>query len=132
MYVAQRRQNGVPLEQISASRKAVSAEDTIYFRDIAYVEGARRYDMGERDHFISLEMAAVGMEMMAGWGNEPIVARLAMLTDRLADGLANTGVQVMDRKLRAPHLLSLRFPKAMSADLPKELPAENVHVAPRL
>ncbi|MBL6650856.1 MAG: aminotransferase class V-fold PLP-dependent enzyme [Reyranella sp.] len=132
MYVAKRRQNGVPLEQISASRKAVSAEDTVYFRDVAYVEGARRYDMGERDHFISLEMAAVGMEMMAGWGNEPIVARLAMLTDKLADGLANTGVQVMDRKLRAPHVLSLYFPKGMAPDLPKKLAAENVYAAPRL
>jgi len=132
MYVAKRRQNGVPLEQISASRKAVSAEDTIYFRDVAYVDGARRYDMGERDHFISLEMAAVGMEMMAGWGNDPIVARLSMLTDRLADGLANSGVRVLDKKLRAPHVLSLAFPKGMAPDLPKKLAAENVYAAPRL
>jgi selenocysteine lyase/cysteine desulfurase len=132
MYVAKRRQNGVPLEQISASRKAVSAEDTVYFRDVSYVEGARRYDMGERDHFISLEMAAVGMEMMAGWGNEPIVARLSMLTDRLADGLANFGVRVIDKKLRAPHVLSLAFPKGMAPDLPKKLAAENVYAAPRL
>jgi selenocysteine lyase/cysteine desulfurase len=132
MYVARRRQNGVPLEQISASRKAVSAEDTVYFRDVSYVEGARRYDMGERDHFISLEMAAVGMEMMAGWGNEPIVARLSMLTDRLADGLANSGVRVIDKKLRAPHVLSLQFPNGMAPDLPKKLAAENVYAAPRL
>jgi selenocysteine lyase/cysteine desulfurase len=132
MYVAKRRQNGVPLEQISASRKAVSAEDTVYFRDVAYVDGARRYDMGERDHFISLEMAAVGMEMMAGWGNEPIVARLSMLTDRLADGLANSGVRVIDKKLRAPHVLSLQFPQGMAEDLPKRLAAENVYAAPRL
>ncbi|HEV3489168.1 MAG TPA: aminotransferase class V-fold PLP-dependent enzyme [Reyranella sp.] len=132
MYVAKRRQDGVPLEQISASRKAVSAEDTVYFRDVSYVEGARRYDMGERDHFISLEMAAVGMEMMAGWGNEPIVARLSMLTDRLADGLANSGVRVIDKKLRAPHVLSLAFPKGMAPDLPKKLAAENVYAAPRL
>jgi len=132
MYVAKRRQNGVPLEQISAARKAVSAEDTVYFRDVSYVDGARRYDMGERDHFISLEMAAVGMEMMAGWGNEPIVARLSMLTDRLADGLANSGVRVIDKKLRAPHVLSLAFPKGMAPDLPKKLAAENVYAAPRL
>ena len=132
MYVAKRRQNGVPLEQISAARKAVSAEDTVYFRDVAYVEGARRYDMGERDHFISMEMAAVGMEMMAGWGNEPIVARLSMLTDRLADGLANSGVRVLDKKLRAPHVLSLQFPQGMAQDLPKKLAAENVYAAPRL
>lgn len=132
MYVARRRQDGVPLEQTAAARKAVSAEDTVYFRDLAYAEGARRYDMGERDHFISMEMAAIGMEMMAGWGNEPIVARLSMLTDRLADGLANSGVQVIDRKLRAPHVLSLAFPKGMAADLPKKLAAENVYAAPRL
>ena len=132
MYVAKRHQHGVPLEQTAPARKAVSAEDTVYFRDIAYHEGARRYDMGERDHFISMEMAAIGMEMMAGWGNEPIRARLAMLTDKLADGLANTGVQVLDRKLRAPHVLSLYFPKGMATDLPKKLAAENVYAAPRL
>ncbi|HEX9556409.1 MAG TPA: aminotransferase class V-fold PLP-dependent enzyme [Reyranella sp.] len=132
MYVARRRQDRVPLEQTAAARKAVSAEDTIYFRDIAYAEGARRYDMGERDHFISMEMAAVGMEMMAGWGNAAIVARLSMLTDRLADGLANSGVRVIDKKLRAPHVLSLQFPQGMAQDLPKKLAAENVYAAPRL
>ena len=132
MYVAKRHQNGVPLEQTAPARKGVSAEAKIYFRDLAYADGARRYDMGERDHFITLEMAAVGMEMMAGWGNDPIVERLSMLTDRLADGLANSGVRVLDRKLRAPHLLCLAFPKGMSDDLPQKLAAENVYAAPRL
>ena len=132
MYVAKRHQHGVPLEQTAPARKAVSAEDTVYFRDTSYAEGARRYDMGERDHFISMEMAAIGMEMMAGWGNAPITARLAMLTDKLADGLANTGVQVMDRKLRAPHVLSLYFPQGMAPELPKKLAAESIYAAPRL
>lgn len=132
MYVAKRHQNGVPLEQTAPARKGVAAEQKVYFRDLSYADGARRYDMGERDHFITLEMAAIGMEMMAGWGNDPIVARLSMLTDRLADGLANTGVRVLDKKLRAPHLLCLHFPKGMADDLPQKLAAENVHAAPRL
>ena len=132
MYVAKRHQNGVPLEQTAPARKGVAAEQKVYFRDLSYADGARRYDMGERDHFITLEMAAVGMEMMAGWGNDPIVARLGMLTDRLADGLANTGVRVLDRKLRAPHLICLQFPKGMADDLPQKLAAENVYAAPRL
>ena len=29
-----------------------------YLRDASYVTNARRYDMGERDHYISLEMAS--------------------------------------------------------------------------
>ena len=132
MYVAKRHQNGVPLEQTAPARKSVSAEDTTYFRNLEYQDGARRYDMGERDHFISMEMAAIGMELMTGWGNEPIVARLAMLTDRLVDGLANSGVQVLEKKYRAPHVLSLAFPKGMPSDLPRKLAAENVYAAPRL
>jgi selenocysteine lyase/cysteine desulfurase len=50
----------------------------------------------------------------------------------LADGLANTGVQLIDKKLRAPHVLSLAFPKGMAPDLPQKLAAENVYAAPRL
>jgi len=132
MYVAKRHQNGVPLEQTAGARKAVSAEDTIYFRDTSYRDDARRYDMGERDHFISMEMAAIGMEMMAGWGNDAIVARLSMLTGKLADGLGNLGVGVLDPKVRAPHILCVSFPKGMAPDLPKRLAAEGVYAAPRL
>lgn len=132
MYVARRHQNGVPLEQTAPARKGVAAEQKVYFRDLSYADGARRYDMGERDHFITLEMASVGMEMMAAWGNDLIAARLSMLTDRLADGLANSGVRILDKKLRAPHLICLHFPKGMADDLPQKLAAENVYAAPRL
>ena len=132
MYVARRWQNGTPLEQTAAARKAVSAEDTIYFRDTSYRNDARRYDMGERDHFVSLEMASIGMEMMARWGSDAIVSRLGMLTGRLAEGLGNLGVRMADSKVRAPHILCLSFPKGMATDLPKRLAAENVHAAPRL
>jgi len=132
MYVAKRRQNGVPLEQTSPARKQVSAEDTVYFRDTSYKDDARRYDMGERDHFVSLEMAAIGMEMMANWGNDAVVGRLAMLTGKLADGLGNLGMSMPDAKVRAPHILSVGFPKGMAADLPAKLAADNIYAAPRL
>jgi len=132
LYVAKRHQTGLPLEQTASGRRSVSAEDTVYLRDIAYADGARRYDMGERDHFISMEMAAIGMEMVAQWGNAAVVERLAMLTDRLVDGLANLDLRLPDTKLRAPHVLSIEFPKGMPADLPARLAAANVYAAPRL
>jgi selenocysteine lyase/cysteine desulfurase len=132
MYVAKRRQNGVPLEQTASARKGVSAEDTIYFRDVSYRDDARRYDMGERDHFVSMEMAAIGMEMMAKWGSDAVVERLSMLTGKLADGLGNLGMRLPDVKVRAPHVLCVTFPKGMAPDLPKRLAAENCYAAPRL
>ena len=68
LYVAKRHQDGIPLEQTSSGRRDVRAENEVYFADPRYVADARRFDMGERDHFISMEMASIGMEMMAEWG----------------------------------------------------------------
>ena len=87
LYVAKRHQNGIPLEQTSAGRRNVRAENAVYFTDLDYVPDARRFDMGERDHFISMEMASIGMEMMADWGAAAIAQRLAMLTERIAAGV---------------------------------------------
>jgi selenocysteine lyase/cysteine desulfurase len=100
-------------------------------RDTRYVADARRFDMGERDHFISMEMASIGMEMMAEWGQPAIVARLQMLTDRLAEGLRNAGVRMPERRLRAPHILSLKFPRGIPEGLIERLAAEGVYVATR-
>jgi selenocysteine lyase/cysteine desulfurase len=132
LYVAKRRQNGIPLEQTSYGRRAINSERQPYYRDLEFVAGARRFDMGERDHFISLEMASIGMEMVAQWSCEAISARLRHLTERLAAGFGNLGVIVPDCEQRAPHILSLRFPDGMPERLIERLAAEQVFVASRL
>jgi selenocysteine lyase/cysteine desulfurase len=132
LYIGKRHQGGIPLEQTSYGRIAVRAEQDIYFSDIGYVGDARRFDMGERDHFISMEMASIGMEMVAEWGSQAIVERLAMLTTRLADGLCGRTVDVPEARVRAPHILSLTFRHGMPEGLIKSLAVENIHVAPRL
>jgi selenocysteine lyase/cysteine desulfurase len=132
LYVAKRHQHGVPLEQTGAARRGVDSEQGPYMRDLAYVDGARRFDMGERDFFVSLEMAAIGMELVAAWGSAAILGRLRMLTDRLADGLHDTGVQIPDARVRAPHILSLGFPNGMPEGLVEHLAAAQIHAARRL
>ncbi len=135
LYVAKRRQGeGAPLEQTAHGRRGIAADrPPPYLRDLSFAPGARRFDMGERDHFVSLEMAAVGMEMMAGWGADAVAGRLRMLTDRMAEGLRGAaGVRITDARLRAPHLLCLEFPGGMPEGLVGRLAAEGVHVAPRL
>ncbi len=132
LYVAKRHQGGIPLEQISAARRDVRAESAVYFTDLNYLPDARRFDMGERDYFISMEMASIGMEMLADWGASAVVQRIAMLTGRLAEGVRNLGVDVPDVRLRAPHILSLAFEGGMPAGLVEGLASEGVYVAPRL
>jgi selenocysteine lyase/cysteine desulfurase len=132
LYVAKRHQGGIPLEQTSAGRRNVRAENAVYFTDLNYVPDARRFDMGERDYFISMEMASIGMEMLAEWGASAVVQRIAMLTERIAEGVRGIGVSVLDAQLRAPHILSLAFKGGMPAGLVEGLASEGVYVAPRL
>ena len=132
IYVAKRHQNGIPLEQTSAGRRDVRAENAVYFADTSYVANARRFDMGERDFFISMEMAAIGMEMMAEWGASAIVERLAMLTSRIAQGLQERGIAVPDQRFRAPHILCLKFAGGIPAGLAEGLAADGIYVASRI
>ncbi len=132
LYVAKRWQNGTSIEQAASQRRSLSSERAPHLRDTGYVANARRYDMGERDHYISLEMASIGMEMVADWGSDAVIERLRMLTDCLADGLRNTGVLVSEARVRAPHILSLRFPAGMPDDMIRRMEAEKVFVSPRL
>jgi selenocysteine lyase/cysteine desulfurase len=133
LYVAKRHQNGTPLEQTSAGRRNVRAENEIYFADLDYVGDARRFDMGERDHFISMEMASIGMEMMADWGAPAISERLLMLTERIAEGLRGNGISVPQQAdLRAPHILSLGFGNGMPTGLIEGLATDGIYVASRL
>jgi selenocysteine lyase/cysteine desulfurase len=133
IYIAKRHQDGIPLEQTSYGRRDVRSEGVSYFADLNYVADARRFDMGERDHFISMEMASIGMEMMAEWGAAAIAGRLAMLTDRIADGLMGTRrVRIPQRHMRAPHILSLDPGDGLAATLVEALAAEAIYVALRL
>jgi selenocysteine lyase/cysteine desulfurase len=132
LYVARRHQGGIPLEQTAYGRRDVRADNAVYFADTRYVSGAQRFDMGERDHFISMEMASIGMEMMAEWGAPAVAERLAMLTDRIEEGLRGTAVRVPDRRFRAPHILSLRFADGMPAGMVQALATEGIYVAERV
>jgi selenocysteine lyase/cysteine desulfurase len=132
LYVAKRHQGGIPLEQTSFGRRDVRAENEVYFSDLRYVDNARRFDMGERDHFISMEMASIGMEMMGDWGAAAVVQRLLMLTERIAEGLRGIDVSVPERRVRAPHILSLGFKGGIPAGLVEGLASEDIYVAARL
>jgi selenocysteine lyase/cysteine desulfurase len=132
LYVAKRHQGSIPLEQTAAARRNVRAENEVYFTDLSYLGDARRFDMGERDHFISLEMAAIGMEMVAEWGAPRIAQRLAMLTDGIEERVRSLGVNVIERRVRAPHILCLGFADGMPKGLIEGLASDGVYVAARL
>jgi selenocysteine lyase/cysteine desulfurase len=120
LYAAPAHHSGRPLEQHAHSRS-----------NGAFMAGARRYDMGERNDMIGLPIAAAGLELVGSWGTPAISARLRWLTDMLAERAASLGFAMPPQHLRAPHILGLRPPAGTAADIVKRLAAQRVFVADR-
>jgi selenocysteine lyase/cysteine desulfurase len=120
LYAAPHRQNGIPLEHHGHSRDGD-----------AFLPGARRYDLGERNNPIAIPIATAGLELAASWGPHAVSERLRMLTDRIADAAEALGIGVPARHHRVPHIAGLRFRGGVPAGLVERLAAENIHVAER-
>ncbi|MGI9363834.1 MAG: aminotransferase class V-fold PLP-dependent enzyme [Rhizobiaceae bacterium] len=133
-YIAKRHQDGVPLEQTSSGRLRVVAEDDKHFTNIGYVMGARRFDMGERDFFVSLGVASSSMELINSWGRDAILERIQMLTHRIASGLTDRKlpINMVAEHLRSPNILSLEFPNGIPDGFDRQLKEAKVYAAPRL
>jgi selenocysteine lyase/cysteine desulfurase len=120
LYAAPHRQNGIPLEHHGHSRTAD-----------AFLPGARRYDLGERNNPIAIPIATAGLELAASWGPAAVSERLRMLTDRIADAATALGIAVPARRHRVPHIAGLRFNGGVPPGLADRLAADNIHVAER-
>jgi selenocysteine lyase/cysteine desulfurase len=117
LYAAPRRQDGVAIDEHVGNHPPTV--------------GARRYDRGELNDPVALPMAATGLELIAAWGVPAVAARLRSLTDRLADDLADLGLPIAPRNLRAPHILGLRPAGGLPAGLADRLRRDNVFASER-
>ena len=117
LYAAPHRQEGAALEHHSGNRSA---------------EGARRYDKGEREEPVGLQMAAAGLQLVASWGAERVAARLRAVTERRAEGRAALGATLPQPGHRSPHIIGARLPGGVPAALVAGLAEDGVFVSERL
>ncbi|MFI5015112.1 MAG: aminotransferase class V-fold PLP-dependent enzyme [Hyphomicrobiales bacterium] len=121
LYVAPSRQTGRPLEEHAFNRKGYDSASRMPVAELPFLDGARRFDRGERDSFITIPMAHAGLRLIGEWGVERIAARLRMLTDLLAERLTALGITVPPRHLRSPHILGFRLPGGRTAQAAREM-----------
>ena len=129
LYVAPWRQDGMPLERHGSNHQGGS--EPFPGRLPKLIGSARRFDMGQRFNPVSLPMARAGMELLHGWGQQALAARLRATTNRLAEHASACGLEPVPPPFRAPHILGLRVPDGGAARLVEELAARQVYVAER-
>ena len=128
LYVAPHRQSGIPIEFHAAARSG-GRNASGYALD--YVDTARRFDMGERNNFISLPMAVAALTQLNDWTPQGVASGLAPLTQQVADGAAERGYSVPPAAHRVSHYIGLRDDTPPADDLAERFAADGVHISLR-
>jgi selenocysteine lyase/cysteine desulfurase len=118
LYAAPWRQTGQPIEHHENSRT-----------NGAFMPGARRYDLGERNNPIQLPIAEAGLDLVTRWTRPAIESRLRSLTDRLITAVGNLGITAP--KNRVANVAGLRLPRGIPPGLLSRLESQGIYVADR-
>ncbi len=131
LYVAPKRQGGMPLEENWIQRANGSDFSSLILYTENYDKGARRFDMGERANFALLPAAVCAMKQLLQWNIARISEISGTLNRHLAQAAADLGFFAPAEPLRAPHYLALRRKDAIPKELPEMLAKEKVFVSIR-
>jgi selenocysteine lyase/cysteine desulfurase len=131
LYVADRHLENVPLEQHIGSRTGADPALVQDPWDLPQSMQASRFDVGERDNFTAIPMAAAALRFLADWPAARVHARLKTLTDQLADGLSHQPVQLVAAPERAPHILGIRRPASFDENAVHRLTEQQIFVSVR-
>jgi selenocysteine lyase/cysteine desulfurase len=129
LYAAPHRQAGRPLEEHTFSRLGADTLTNHYGRELRFMPGARRYDMGQRANLVTVPMAVAALRLIGALDPARIEAHLAPLSRRLAEGAAALGFETPPR--HAAHLLGLRAPGIDGGTLTGPLRERGIHVSAR-
>lgn len=131
LYVAPRHREGPSIEFNWVAR--AGSEDFTQLTDYrdTRARGARRFDMGGRNNSILLPPTVAALEQLTSWGPSAIAATIRPLTERADSGVTRLGLRVAPSHRRAPHIIGLRFPEGMPADLSTRLAGRGVFASVR-
>jgi len=130
-YIAPKWQKGIPLEENWLNRHGSENFAKLVVYQDSYQPGARRYDAGEASNFGLAPMAAAALMQILDWKVENIAQTLRGKTDRIATVAGEIGMSTASKAFRSPHLIGVKFPGALPANLSARLATHNVYVSVR-
>lgn len=130
LYVAPHwREFGEPIEHSWLSR--AGAEDfarLVDYKD-AFKSGARRFDAGEYPNFVLVPMAIAALSQILDWGVENIQLSLSVLTNMVEREAVKLGCTTLPASSRVGHMIGIRIPGGIPAQLSTRLKEANIYVS---
>ena len=131
MHVAEKYREGNPIEHNWINRHGSEAFSQLVDYQDAFQPGARRFDVGERNNFVLLPMAAEALRQILDWGVENVSETIGSLTDLIEEKARRRGIETIPKQRRARHMIGLMLGPDAPDDLATRLTADDVFVSVR-
>jgi selenocysteine lyase/cysteine desulfurase len=132
LYVSERwHAEGVPLEESWLHRRGSDNFAALAEYTDEYQPGAERFTQGESAQFYLLPMAIAALSQIAEWSPAYIQDTLKAHTQQLATEAQRVGLSCLTAADRVGHMIGLRAPSGLPANLVATLAARDIYVAVR-
>jgi selenocysteine lyase/cysteine desulfurase len=131
LYVAPRWRTARPLEETWLARTNAADFTSLANYSDHYMDGARRFDVGEKCTPSILPGAIAALEQLQAWGVTEIAWSLAEINGQLQERLEAFGFELPPPAQRCPHMFGARVPERFAGTLVGALRAQNVFISQR-
>lgn len=131
LWVAERWRQARPLEETWLARdNAHDFTALVQYSDV-YMEGARRFDVGEKCTTTLLPGAIAALEQIKEWGVDSIAESLAKINGRIAEHLVRLGFSLPEVSERCPHMFGAQLPENYAGDFVGGLMRRKIFISQR-
>lgn len=131
LYVDEKWRDERPLEESWLAR----ANSSDYAKEIGYsdeyMEGARRFDVGEKCTPNILPGVIAALEQIKSWEISRIADSLAAINRKIINHLRELGFEVPDEKKSVPHIFGTKPPRHIKRDWINDLKERNIFISQR-
>ena len=131
LYVAEKWRNERPLEETWIAREnADNFANLVKYSDI-YMEGARRFEVGEKCTPTILPGAIAALEQIKAWGVQNISDSLSEINQIIASHLNQLGFKILKDSQRCPHMFGALIPDYFKGNFVSELKENKIYISQR-
>lgn len=131
LYVAEKWRNERPLEETWIAREnADNFANLVNYSD-TYMEGARRFEVGEKCTPTILPGAIAALEQIKAWGVQNISDSLSEINQIIASHLNQLGFKIPKDSQRCPHMFGALIPDYFKGNFVSELKENKIYISQR-
>lgn len=131
LYVSAQWRDSRPLEETWLARENADDFTALVKYSDNYMNGSRRFDVGEKCTSTILPGAITALEQIDRWGVSNIADSLSIINKRIGTHLEQLGFQLPLDSQRCPHMFGALLPSHYKGNLVAELKAKNIFISQR-